>query len=75
MARHVKNEVNLKNESKRNVALGTKLFGIVRNINVKVNQSKSSLFVAAKTAKDYSVKAEVERAKAIYCTLRRILIN
>ncbi len=75
MARHVKNEINLKNESKRNVALGTKLSGIVRNINVKVNQSKSSASVAAKTAKDYSVKAEVERAKATYCTLRRILIN
>ena len=75
MARHIKNEVSLNDESKKNVTIGANLFGFVRNINTKLIRSNSALPIMAETARECAVKAELEKAKAVYCTLKRTSTN
>lgn len=71
MARHVKNELYWKQKPKETATLRTKLFGIVRKLNGKRNQLKSTTFVTAEATKDFEIRAGQEQAKAIYFIHRK----
>lgn len=77
MARHIKGELGWKQKAKENVILRTKIFGIFRNVYVKMGHSKSaanfSSYVTAETAKGYEIRVEQEKAKATEFLLRRTL--
>lgn len=74
MANHVKSEFGWEQKTKENVALGAKIFGIIRNVYTKMNHSKSedkiSAHILAETAKAHKIKAEQEKNKATYLLLR-----
>lgn len=72
MARHIKSEVGLKSKSQKKVSVGARLFGFIKNVNVKLTKPNSALLV---TTENYMVKAEMERAKAAYCKQRGTVIN
>jgi len=77
MARHIKSELGWKQKAKENGTFGAKLFGIVRNVYIRVNHSKwteeISAYVTAETAENCSIRAEQEEAKTTYFLRRRML--
>ncbi|MDI6904083.1 MAG: hypothetical protein QMD13_01120 [Candidatus Bathyarchaeia archaeon] len=75
MENRIKFEIGWKQKTKENFSLRTqRLFGIVRNVYCKIKQSGSAThFPAYRTAeilKEYEIKAEQEKAKAIGFLLR-----
>ncbi|MEM3458238.1 MAG: hypothetical protein QXN36_06475 [Candidatus Bathyarchaeia archaeon] len=75
MARHIKNGVGLKGESQKKATIGTKLFGHINNVNIKLTKPNSALLIRTETCENCKVKVEMERAKAAYCKLKGTATN
>ncbi|MBX5328011.1 MAG: hypothetical protein QHH18_01365 [Candidatus Bathyarchaeota archaeon] len=60
----------MKGESQKKVTIGAKLFGFIKNINIKLTKSNSALLIRTETDETCKAKVEMERAKATYCKLR-----
>jgi hypothetical protein len=68
MARHIKNELSWKPQSKKNATLGAKIIGIIKTPIAKTIPDR---LIIAETAKEQEIKVEQERTKAAYFLLRR----
>ncbi|MDH5481329.1 MAG: hypothetical protein OEY22_00410 [Candidatus Bathyarchaeota archaeon] len=74
MTSQIKNELNWDTRGKLNATIRAKLFGILRNVCVRLSSSKFSTSSTGKVTEDYETKAELQKAEVTEFLARKAFL-